>query len=327
MKNPSPAFQFYPKDFLSDSNVAAMTTEAVGAYTLLLCYLWQDGSLPADSTRLAVLARCQPSAWDLLWQQLAPCFQKRGNRLINPRLEREMEAQKAYRERKSKAGAAGGKAKAKKALRSTATVLPIDNDSNGLAKPSSPSPSPSPSPITESIRQAGGDEPPPTEREHVLHPTRKKNPLVGDRRQALEREGLELVRRIAAATNQDPEDVMARASIGDGRYRGPRKAGFANMTDDRLLLTLTDLREAWAKVRPPEEEGDAPLTAVELWFREKGIPDTSALARRFIEWAAPGKPTPEAWRRYMSAERVPDALSWGVVNMAVYHAAKALSPA
>src|SRR6185312_11765498 len=49
----SPAFQFYPNDFLGSGSVAAMTLEEIGAYVLLLCYEWNEGGLPDDLDRLA----------------------------------------------------------------------------------------------------------------------------------------------------------------------------------------------------------------------------------------------------------------------------------
>jgi hypothetical protein len=36
----SPAFQFYPQDFLSDDKVMAMNAAARGVYIVLLCHCW-----------------------------------------------------------------------------------------------------------------------------------------------------------------------------------------------------------------------------------------------------------------------------------------------
>jgi len=44
----SPAFQFYPKDVLSDGNAMAMPAEAFGIYMRLLCYDWVDNGLCDD---------------------------------------------------------------------------------------------------------------------------------------------------------------------------------------------------------------------------------------------------------------------------------------
>lgn len=81
----------------------------------------------------------------------------------------------------------------------------------------------------------------------------RANPLVGGRRDDLEREALRLCREIAALTNEDGETVMARAS----HWRGSRKLNPADMTDDRLLNTVIDLRAEAARLKgepPPETE-------------------------------------------------------------------------
>ena len=59
--NPSPAFQFYPGDFLSSMHVNMMTTRQIGAYILLLSYDWSGDGLPDDDGALRRLARlCEP---------------------------------------------------------------------------------------------------------------------------------------------------------------------------------------------------------------------------------------------------------------------------
>jgi len=58
--NPSPAFQYYPKDFLSSRKVTVMSAEQVGAYWLICSHAWLStppGTLPDDDQLLARLAR------------------------------------------------------------------------------------------------------------------------------------------------------------------------------------------------------------------------------------------------------------------------------
>ena len=57
----SPAFQFYPKDFMSDEKQAVMELAEVGAYIRLICVCWEEGSIPRDMKRLAKLCGA-PSA-------------------------------------------------------------------------------------------------------------------------------------------------------------------------------------------------------------------------------------------------------------------------
>jgi uncharacterized protein YdaU (DUF1376 family) len=106
----SPAFQFYPRDFLTDSHVIAMALPERGAYITLLCLAWMEGSLPVDHAALAKLCSVPIKAFERLWPALRPCFTVVEGRLVQPRIERERCKQAAYRE----AQAAAGKASAAK---------------------------------------------------------------------------------------------------------------------------------------------------------------------------------------------------------------------
>ena len=94
----SPAFSFYPKDFLSDVHQAAMTAGACGAYVRLLCHCWLDDSLPDNVADLARLVKMPPSWLARSWPQIAPCFQAVNGRLRQKRLDHERLMQRARRE-------------------------------------------------------------------------------------------------------------------------------------------------------------------------------------------------------------------------------------
>lgn len=146
----SPAFQFYPNDFLGSGAVAAMTLEAVGAYILLLSYEWNGGGLPNDMDRLARFCRVSRRVFDKLWPVVAENFELCDDNLWrNPRLEAEREKQDEYRAKMSVNGKKGGRPRGKKQSRSLADGKP--ELSNGLAdrKPIESTPSSSPSPTTE----------------------------------------------------------------------------------------------------------------------------------------------------------------------------------
>lgn len=67
MPNKSPAFQFYPADYLADENVDAMTLMQQGAYMRLICHAWRGttvGRLLNDPQRLSTLAHMTLSEWD-----------------------------------------------------------------------------------------------------------------------------------------------------------------------------------------------------------------------------------------------------------------------
>jgi len=144
--NQRPAFQWYPKDYLTDINVVSMTLEEEGAYRRLIDYCWLNGTIPADTKRMAPLCKCQADKMAELWPAIEPCFRphpKEVKWLIHPRLERERIKQDEHLKKKSRAGKAGAKARWGKDGDSTAMLLPIADDSSPS---SSPSPSPSSTP-------------------------------------------------------------------------------------------------------------------------------------------------------------------------------------
>jgi len=103
----SPAFQFYPADFLFDENVVLMSLAGRGAYITLLCYCWREGSIPADMTRLGRMCGTDSSAMAQLWSELEACFEKAGDRYIHPRLEKERIKQQEYKAERSESGKKG----------------------------------------------------------------------------------------------------------------------------------------------------------------------------------------------------------------------------
>jgi uncharacterized protein YdaU (DUF1376 family) len=87
--NKPPAFQFYPKDFLSDTNVVCLTNEELGAYIRLLCHCWLGGSLPTDDKKLAKLSNCY-RRWGHVRVSVIGLFSKtEDNRYVHKRLTEE----------------------------------------------------------------------------------------------------------------------------------------------------------------------------------------------------------------------------------------------
>lgn len=139
MTDKSPAFQFYPGDFLSDENVAAMSLEERGAYITLLCYCWKEGSIPAETKRIARLLGVRSQVITRLWPGLEPCFREasgKPGRLVNPRLERERRKQVARRKKLSEAGKKGADARHGDGQ---ATARPVASPSLSSSSSSSPS--------------------------------------------------------------------------------------------------------------------------------------------------------------------------------------------
>jgi uncharacterized protein YdaU (DUF1376 family) len=110
----SPAFQFYAAEFLADENVVMMSNQELGCYIKLMCYCWREGSIPADVTKIAKLCSEDGSAMAQLWLSIGTCFDTAtfdADRLVHPRLEKEREKQKAFKDERSAAGKKGAKAK------------------------------------------------------------------------------------------------------------------------------------------------------------------------------------------------------------------------
>ena len=144
MKRPS--FQWYPKDYLTDLSVEVMTLEEEGAYRRLMDYEWLHTGLPNDMAQLAKLCRISKARFAKLWPAIKPCFKpnRKGTRLIHPRLAAERRKQDLHHKQKSNAGKKGAAARhgdtsesAKtKDKAGTATVLPVA-ESSSLARSSS----------------------------------------------------------------------------------------------------------------------------------------------------------------------------------------------
>ena len=107
MKTKSPAFQFYPADYLSDSNTIAFTAEQDGHYLRLLCLCWLEGSIPIDPRPLL---KGGATITDECLNPVLRCFRlnRKKTALVHLRLDAERCKQIAWREKSS----AGGKASA-----------------------------------------------------------------------------------------------------------------------------------------------------------------------------------------------------------------------
>lgn len=105
----SPAFQFYPKDYLSDENQASMSLQETGAYIRLICRCWLEGSIPDDIVRVARLVGETSQQMKKCWPVVRRCFREHPTepgRLIHARLERERQKQLQHRRLQSEKGRA-----------------------------------------------------------------------------------------------------------------------------------------------------------------------------------------------------------------------------
>ena len=108
----SPAFQFYPADFMTDGAQIVMELNEVGAYMRLMCVCWLEGSIPTDVRMLAKLAGCDRAEMEHVWPAIEGCFEAHpqdDSQAIHPRLERERRKQANYAKKMSEAGKRGAK--------------------------------------------------------------------------------------------------------------------------------------------------------------------------------------------------------------------------
>jgi uncharacterized protein YdaU (DUF1376 family) len=93
----SPAFQFYPADFLV--GIMGMSDEEVGVYVKMLCIQWERGSLPNDVTAIKTLVHAKRIPSPMVLEKFGLGA---DGQLRNARLETEREKQKAFRESRAK---------------------------------------------------------------------------------------------------------------------------------------------------------------------------------------------------------------------------------
>ncbi len=110
-KSLAPAFQFYPNDWLSSTNIALMNPAQEGAYIRLLCYAWNDPdcSIPNSDEKLSALSRLG-SDWNIHGSQVKECFEphpEKKDRLINSKLYFVRSEMLEYQRTKSAAGKKG----------------------------------------------------------------------------------------------------------------------------------------------------------------------------------------------------------------------------
>lgn len=107
--NKSPAFQFYPADFLSDENVLLMSNEEVGCYIKLLCFCWIHGSIPTDFLKISKIIFEKNKKTEKIFKKISHCFvmSECGARYINLRLEKERKKQLNHKLNKQNSGKIG----------------------------------------------------------------------------------------------------------------------------------------------------------------------------------------------------------------------------
>lgn len=107
MAKNSPAFQFYPQDFLAGT--LTLTTSELGVYIRLLCGMWIHGNeLPYEYPKLARIAGISVDEFKESWNVIADKFTISGTKIRNERLD----AVKRLQTVRATSGQIGGKQKA-----------------------------------------------------------------------------------------------------------------------------------------------------------------------------------------------------------------------
>lgn len=103
----SPAFQFYPADWLSSLSITLMTPAEEGAYIRLLAHCWEqdDCGLPLEAFK--PLSRLG-DAFDASSERILKNFREENGRWYNDRLLEERKKQLKNREVRKKAGIVSG---------------------------------------------------------------------------------------------------------------------------------------------------------------------------------------------------------------------------
>lgn len=100
---------FAGDDFWESERVASMDDSAALLYQWLIWRQFKHGSLPSPDV-LRRLPHRWGATWDIVWPQVAPCFEVLDDgRLENPRCREEREAALARSEKASRNGARGGR--------------------------------------------------------------------------------------------------------------------------------------------------------------------------------------------------------------------------
>lgn len=163
----SPAFQFYPDDFLGSGKVGTMTPDEVGVYVMLLCLDWNENGFTFDPKKLARWCRTSRAKFQKAWAAVGECFVEKDGRMFNPRLEMERAKQAENRAKKVAAAESRWNAPA------SAPAMPVECP-----------PIPSPSPVEKQQLSAAPEAP--RAPESVSPPEPPPRPRKGSRRSRIE---------------------------------------------------------------------------------------------------------------------------------------------
>lgn len=120
-KERAPAMPWYGREFYADENVQVLTLEQEAAYLRLLWNCWQEGSIPADTAKLAAMCKNTPVrrferyVWPALRNLFSVCSLKSASmpsidvhgRLFHRKVDILRDVKEAYRAKCSESGKLG----------------------------------------------------------------------------------------------------------------------------------------------------------------------------------------------------------------------------
>lgn len=159
MSRKSPAFQFYPDNFVSGAP-AFMEPLETHVYIWLLCLDWNRSGFALNDRELAGWCRVSVGQFRKAWPKVSECFSERDGRFYNPRLDAEREKQREYAERMAENGRKGGRPKADvkpDESRGFPEQKPELSETKADGKPNESIPIPSPIPRTTTTQNLPAD--------------------------------------------------------------------------------------------------------------------------------------------------------------------------
>jgi uncharacterized phage protein (TIGR02220 family) len=138
----SPAFQFYPGDWLSSARIACMTLEQEGAYIRLISYDWMKDGIPDDDEELAILSRMGQGWLKGGSRVVRKCFQPHPTKpgfLTNERVQKERVKQAEWRKKSRIGGINSAKSRGSKDLKGGSRVVDFGSNQKPTLQSSSSS--------------------------------------------------------------------------------------------------------------------------------------------------------------------------------------------
>ena len=140
MKTKSPAFQFYPADYLSDMNTIAFTAEQDGHYIRLLCICWLEGEIPFDMDKIRSLLKGSSTISDETLNPVLQCFKlnEKKNVIFHPRLLKEKKKQIDWAKKCSAGGKASGRTRrGLNGSKGSSSIVEVNGNSSSSSSSSS----------------------------------------------------------------------------------------------------------------------------------------------------------------------------------------------